>query len=156
MDDLASRLANLRQGIHAGPVREAVIGQNDVVLKVPEVIEKFFRRADDMRAALETGPLQFVKVEFRVGRGVLDHQHSKRRGHIPCRDMGETRGSLAHPDFSTRPAGAWRRSPWSGKKSSANMKCRKCSIQFPISHAAAAVGVHAGTIFHKDAGADFR
>src|SRR5258706_4475052 len=110
------RFANLRQGIHAGPVRKAVIGQNDVVLKAPEVIEKFFRGADDMRAALEAGLLQFVKVEFRVGRGVLNHQHSKRRRHIPSRNLGQTRGSLAHLDLSAREAGDSRPIAWSGKK----------------------------------------
>jgi hypothetical protein len=49
-----------------------VIRQDDVVVKAPKVIAEFFRRANDMRAALESGLLLFVKVEFRVGRGMLD------------------------------------------------------------------------------------
>ena len=54
---LAAGLTNLHQGVHAGPAGKPVVGQDDVVVKAPKVVEKLLTRAHDMRPALESGPL---------------------------------------------------------------------------------------------------
>src|SRR5467141_1197563 len=57
---LAAGPANLHQGLHAGPARKPVVGQDDVVMKAPKVVEKLLTRADNMGPALESGLLQLI------------------------------------------------------------------------------------------------
>ena len=64
--NIASGLAHHGKGVHAGPAREPVIGEHNVERKTPDLLEKLRSCGDNLRLALKSSALQFMKIQLGV------------------------------------------------------------------------------------------